>query len=78
MGWGHIIDGLEGVTSITSLNDVEGLGHLFRGGQEQLDLCNKDLVENEAVVPVAILLLRSEATLVTLDLRYTLMSASLL
>ena len=69
VGWRSIIDGLEGLTSITSLNDVEGLGHLFRGGQEELDLCNKNLAENEAVVPVAMLLRRSEATLVSLDLR---------
>ena len=64
------MDGLEGNTFISSFNGVDGLENLFKGGQEEADLRNKNLDKYEAVVPVARLLLRSEATLTKLDLRY--------
>ena len=63
------MDGLGENTFISSFNGVDGLGNLFKGGQVDVDLRNKNLDENEAVVPVARLLLRSEATLTKLDLR---------
>jgi hypothetical protein len=63
------MDGLEVVTSITSLNGVEDISGLFAGSQTKVGLAGKGLVENEAVVAVARLLARSRATLTTLDLR---------
>ena len=68
--WRWVMDGLEGNTFISSFNGVDGLENLFKGGQEEADLRNKNLDKYEAVVPVARLLLRSEATLTKLDLRY--------
>ena len=67
--WRWVMDGLEGNTFISSFNGVDGLENIFKGGQKELDLRNKNLDENEAVVPVVRLLLRSEATLTKLDLR---------
>ena len=62
------MDGLVGITSVTSLNGVDGLGVLFQGGQAEVNLEGK-LVGKEAAVAVARLLLRSEQTLTKLDLR---------
>jgi hypothetical protein len=67
--WHQIMDGLEAVTSITSLNGLDGFGRLFAGGQTQLQLQKKRLVSREALVAVARLLGRSRATLTRLDLR---------
>ena len=64
------MDGLASVTSITSLNGVDGLGELFAGGQTEVVLSGKNLAKAEAVVAVSRLLLRSETTLTKLDLRY--------
>jgi hypothetical protein len=63
------MDGLASVTSITSLNGVDGLGELFAGGQTEVVLSGKNLGEAEAAVAVSRLLLRSETTLTKLDLR---------
>ena len=63
------MDGLAGATSVTSLNGVDGLGGLFAGGQAEAALGGRDLLRQEAVVGVARLLRRSEATLTRLDLR---------
>jgi hypothetical protein len=63
------MDGLEAVTSITSLNGVNDVGGLFTGSQMELQLSVKKLGEMEAVVAVARLLTRSRATLTRLDLR---------
>jgi hypothetical protein len=67
--WHQIMDGLEAVTSITSLNGLDGFGRLFAGGQTQLQLQKEQLVSSEAVVAVARLLGRSRTTLTRLDLR---------
>jgi hypothetical protein len=67
--WHAIMDGLASVTSITSLNGVDGLGELFAGGQTEVLLSGKNLEEAEAAVAVSRLLLRSETTLTKLDLR---------
>ena len=67
--WHAIMDGLASVTSITSLNGVDGLGELFAGGQTEVVLSGKNLGEAEAAVAVSRLLLRSETTLTKLDLR---------
>ena len=61
--------GLEGVTSVTSLNGVEGCGPLFAGGQTEIDMKGTGLRAREAVVVFARLLLRSANTLNKLDLR---------
>ena len=67
--WHAVMDGLAAVTSITSLNGVDGLGGLFAGGQDKADLRGKSLSEREAVLAVSRLLMRSEQTLTELDLR---------
>ena len=67
--WRQVMDGLEAVTSITSLNGVAGVGGLFAGSQTEVQLCWKGLEKEEAVVAVAQLLARSRATLTRLDLR---------
>jgi hypothetical protein len=64
------MDGLEAVTSITSLNGLDGVGKLFAGGQTEVQLRGKGLASSEVVVSVARLLGRSRATLTRLDLRY--------
>jgi hypothetical protein len=69
VGWEGVAAGLEGVTSVTSLNGVEGCGPLFAGGQTEIDMPGKRLREREAAVVVARLLLRSADTLQKLDLR---------
>ena len=61
--------GLAAVTSITSLNGVSGVGGLFAGGQTEVRLGRQELENNEAMVAVAWLQMRSSATLTTLDLR---------
>jgi hypothetical protein len=68
--WHQIMDGLEPVTSITSLNGLDGVGGLFAGNQTEVLLGGKGLEEKEAVVAVARLLGRSRGTLTRLDLRY--------
>ena len=68
-GWNAIMDGLEMVTSITSLNGVNGLGELFAGTAVDADLRYKRLREREAMVAVSVLLPRCKSTLKTLDLR---------
>ena len=66
LGWHAIMDGLAAVTSINSLNGVQGLNELFGGGQTEVILQNKALQANEAVVAVV---LRSSSTVTKLDLR---------
>ena len=68
-GWNKVMDGLTVVTSINTLNDVEGLGELFAGKVEDVILSGMGLLEREAIVPVSRLLLRSVSTLTRLDLR---------
>ena len=63
------MDGLEAVTSITSLNGVDCVGGPFAGNQTEVLLGRKGLAKNEAVVAVARLLSRSRTTLTRLDLR---------
>jgi hypothetical protein len=67
--WHAIMDDLATITSITSLNGVDGLGELFAGGQTEVVLSGKNLAKAEAAVAVSRLLLRSETTLTKLDLR---------
>ena len=64
------MDVLEAASSITSLNGVEGLKGLAEGSQVEAELYKKGLAENEAVVFISRLLLRSKGTLKRLDLRY--------
>ena len=68
-GWNKVMDGLTVVTSINTMNDVEGLGELFAGKVEDVILSGMGLLEREAIVPVSRLLLRSVSTLTRLDLR---------
>ena len=63
------MDGLEAVTTITSLNGLDCIGGLFAGSQTTVMLGGKGLTETEAVVAVARLLARSRTTLTKLDLR---------
>ena len=63
------MDGLTVVTSINTMNDVEGLGELFAGKVEDVILSGMGLLEREAIVPVSRLRLRSVSTLTRLDLR---------
>ena len=67
-GWHAVMDGLAGVTSITSFNGMEGRGGLFKGGQAEVGL-DGVLRGKEAAVAVARLLPRSEKTLTRLMLR---------
>ena len=64
-----MMDGLAAATSVTSRNGVDGLGGLFRGGQEEVLLNNRKLADMEMVVAVARLLPRSKGTITRLDLR---------
>ena len=66
-GWHAVMNGLAEATSITSLNGVEGLGRLFKGGQAEVDL-KRMLKWKEAEVAVTRLLPRSKATLTKLKL----------
>jgi hypothetical protein len=67
--WHQVMDGLKAVTSVRSLNGLEGVRGLFAGSQTDVQLGGKGLAEKEAVVAVARLLARSGATLTRLDLR---------
>ena len=67
--WNALMGWLATVTSLTSLNGVDGLGGLFRGGKAWINLFDKGLRKKEAAVVMGRLLLRSEATLTSLDLR---------
>ena len=69
-GWRTVMEGLKGITSITSLNDVGYFGELVRGGQTNIDLKKQDLKTKEAVFAVAYLLPSSHDSLLALDLRY--------
>ena len=73
-GWDVVMDNLSALTSVTSFNGMADLGTLFMGGQTNVNLRNKDLSTNEAVVAVARLLQRSDTTLIKLDLRCHCMS----
>ena len=64
-----MMDGLAAATAVTSLNGVDGLGGLFRGGQAEAMLGGKGVGGKEAAMAVARLLRRSEATLTRVDLR---------
>ena len=66
------MDALAGATRLTSLNGVEGLGELFRGGQTEASIQEKGLGKNEMAVVVTRLLRRSEATMTQLNLRCAL------
>jgi hypothetical protein len=68
-GWDVVADSLVGITSITSINGVDGCGPLFEGQQTEINLTGKRLRENEAIAVVARMLLRSAGTLEKLDLR---------
>ena len=68
-GWAALMDELALVTSIHTLNDVAGLRELFAGGKTAVNLEMRHLAENEAVVPVSRLLLRSAKTLTSLNMR---------
>jgi hypothetical protein len=67
--WHQVMDSLEAVTSVTSLNGLNSVGGLFAGSQMEVQLGGKGLGEREAVVAVARLLVRSRGTLIRLDLR---------
>jgi hypothetical protein len=68
-GWYAVMDGLASVTSIQSLNGIEGLGGLFAGRQTKAALGGKGVVKNEALEVVSRLLLRNQGTLAVVDLR---------
>ena len=62
------MDGLERITSITSLNSVSSLRALFAGRRKEAALnCKQE--KTEVAVAVARLLHRSKDTLTRLDLR---------
>ena len=67
--WATLMDELASVTSIRSFNGVAGLRELFAGGRTTVDLEMRNLAENEAVVAVSRLLLRSAKTLISLNMR---------
>ena len=67
--WHQVMDSLEAVTSVTSLNGLNSVGGLFAGSQTEVQLGWKGLGQKEAVVAVARLLARSGTTLTRLDLR---------
>ena len=69
-GWHAVMDRLTAITSITSLNCVDGLGELFAGTAEMAPLRGKELRAREAVVAISRLLRHCERTLTELDLRW--------
>ena len=68
-GWHAVMDGLTAVTSINTLNGVEGLGEMFARTAATAPLSGKGLRAREAVVAISRLLQQCETTLTELDLR---------
>ena len=69
MFWFKLMVWLAAITSLKSLNGVDGLGGLFQGGKAWINLFDKGLRKKEAAVVMGRLLLRSESKLTSLDLR---------
>jgi hypothetical protein len=67
--WHTVMKSLEQITTITSFNDVDGLGGLFAGGATEAALRGKDVLKKEALEIVILLLLRNRDTLAKVDLR---------
>ena len=63
-GWGAVMDAVEGITSLKSLNKFDGYAAIRTGGVKEADLHSKELG-----VAVARFLPRSAETLLELDLR---------
>jgi hypothetical protein len=69
MGWDTAMNALKEITSLTSLNGVDGFCRFFAGPHEEIDLASKNLAEYEAVSAAMQLLRRSSKILKTLNLR---------
>ena len=67
--WNAIMRGLKAITTITSMNCMDGLGVLFAGGATEAALEDKDVLTKEALEIVILLLLRNRDTIAKVDLR---------
>ena len=68
-GWDIVVKLTAKVSSISSLNDVEGMKQLIAGERRILNFKDRDLRQKDAVDVFSRLLMRSAKTLRELDVR---------
>ena len=68
-GWDIVVKLTAKVSSISSLNDVEGMKQLIAGERKILVFKDRDLRQKDAVAVFSRLLMRSAKTLRDLDVR---------
>ncbi len=68
-GWNMIMFQISEITTISSFNNVDGLGELFAGGATEAALGGKNIQTNEALYPIIWLLARNKDTIAKLNLR---------